>query len=76
MLVLGAGETGAFCPKISLSIRCGEIAPQFTARNGCGRRRLSSCRACATSSLPVPLSPLMGTLTLVPATREICSCTR
>ena len=27
----------------------------------------------ATSSLPVPLSPVMNTVTAVPATREICS---
>ena len=60
-------------PKSSLSIRFGEIAPQLTARNGCLRRRLSSCTVRATSSLPVPLSPVMSTVTAVPATREICS---
>ena len=60
-------------PKISLSIRLGEMAPQFTARNGSLRRRLKSCTACATSSLPVPLSPEMNTGTPVAATREICS---
>ena len=43
-------------PKISLSIRLGEMAPQFTARKGCLRRRLKVCTVCATSSLPVPLS--------------------
>jgi hypothetical protein len=59
-------------PKISLSIRCGDSAPQLTARKGCSRRRLRSCTARATSSLPVPLSPWMNTVTAVPATREIC----
>ena len=60
-------------PKISLSIRCGEIAPQLTARNGWLRRRLRSCTVRATTSLPVPLSPVMNTVTAVPATRTICS---
>ncbi|MDP9891697.1 hypothetical protein J2W32_001916 [Variovorax boronicumulans] len=63
-------------PKISLSIRLGDSAPQFTARNGCSRRRLMSCTARATSSLPVPLSPWMNTVTAVRATREICRYTR
>ena len=59
-------------PKISLSIRCGEIAPQLTARNGLLRRRLRSWTVRATTSLPVPLSPVMNTDTAVPATRTIC----
>ena len=60
-------------PKISLSIRLGEIAPQLTARKGRVRRRLRSWRVRATNSLPVPLSPVMNTVTEVPATRAICS---
>ena len=59
-------------PKISLSIRFGEIAPQLTARNGLLRRRLRSWTVRATTSLPVPLSPVMKTETAVPATRTIC----
>src|SRR5687767_7835091 len=54
-------------PKISLSIRFGEMAPQLTARNGRARRRLKSCTVRATSSLPVPLSPVTNTVTEVPA---------
>jgi hypothetical protein len=34
------------------------IAAQFTATKGRDRRELEVCRAWATSSLPVPLSPL------------------
>ncbi len=60
-------------PKISLSISCGEIAPQLTARKGALRRRLRSCSVRATTSLPVPLSPVMSTVTAVPLTRAICS---
>ncbi len=60
-------------PKISLSIRFGEIAPQLTARKGRPRRRLRSCTVRATSSLPLPLSPVTRTVTAVPETRRICS---
>ena len=49
------------------------MAPQLTARNGRVRRRLRSWMVRATSSLPVPLSPVMNTVTAVPATRAICS---
>jgi hypothetical protein len=34
VLAIGAGEAPFSWPKISLSIRCGEIAPQLTPRNG------------------------------------------
>ena len=60
-------------PKISLSIRLCEMAPQLTARNGCLRRRDRSCTVCATTSLPEPLSPVMNTVTAVTATRDTCS---
>src|SRR6266567_298241 len=49
-------------PNISLSIRSRGIAPQFTATNGPSRRGLSLWIACAQSSLPVPLSPVMKTV--------------
>ena len=47
------------------------MAAQLTATKGLGRRGLSSCRVRATSSLPVPLSPVINTETLLGATRSI-----
>ena len=34
-------------------------AAQLTTTKGCLARLLAACRACATSSLPVPVSPWM-----------------
>ena len=51
-------------PKISLSISVSGIAAQFTATNGRDLRGLRSCSVRATSSLPVPLSPVISTGTL------------
>ena len=47
------------------------MAAQLTATNGSGFRVLSSCRVRATTSLPVPLSPVMRTDTLLGATRSM-----
>ncbi len=49
-------------PKSSLSIRSRGIAAMLMATNGPLRRRPKSCSARATSSLPVPLSPVMSTV--------------
>ena len=46
----------------------GAIAPQFTGTNGFSRRRLIACTVPATSSLPVPVSPITSTGTSVGAT--------
>jgi hypothetical protein len=64
------------CPNSSDSSRFSGIAPQFTAMNGLSLRSERSWIARATSSLPVPLSPLTSTLVRVVATWAIRSCTR
>ena len=64
------------CPKSSLSISVSGIAPQFSATNGSSARSLSSCRARAATSLPVPLSPVIRTVICVPAARRRRSETR
>src|SRR5882672_4764191 len=46
------------------------MAPQLTATNGRGARLLASCRPRATSSLPLPDSPVMSTVHPVSATRS------
>jgi hypothetical protein len=53
-----------------------EIPPRFTLTNGPLRRRLFRCTARATSSLPVPLSPVISTDASVGATRPIISSMR
>src|SRR6267378_178642 len=58
-------------PNISLSTRSRGIAAQFTRTNGFSRRGLASWIALATSSLPVPDSPVMSTRASVGATRAI-----
>ena len=50
------------CPKSSLSIRFGLMAPQSTTTKGPSFRRERSWSARATSSLPVPVSPTMTTV--------------
>ena len=60
-------------PNSSLSISVAEIAPQLTARNGSLRRRDSAWIVCATSSLPVPVSPVISTVASVGATRATMS---
>ena len=62
-------------PNSSDSSRFSGIAPQLTARNALSRRSDSSWMPRATSSLPVPLSPLTSTLVRVVATCAIRSCT-
>jgi len=47
------------CPNSSASIKVSGKAAQLTATNGLGRRPPPSCSARATSSLPVPLSPVI-----------------
>ena len=56
------------CPNSSLSTRPAEIAAQFTLTSSRSRRGLASWIARATSSLPVPVSPVMRTVVFVPAT--------
>ena len=60
-------------PNISLSISVAEMAPQLTATNGSLLRLLSTWVVCATSSLPVPVSPVTRTVASVGATRAIMS---
>ena len=52
-------------PNSSDSISSSGIAPQLTATNGAFAREPSVCSARATSSLPVPLSPVISTLVRV-----------
>ena len=56
-------------PNISLSKSVDEMPPRLTLTNGAWRRRLLRWMASATSSLPVPLSPVMRTDASVAATR-------
>ena len=58
-------------PNISLSTRSRGIAAQFTRTNGRSRRSLAAWIAAATSSLPVPDSPVISTRASVGATRAI-----
>ena len=60
-------------PNSSLSSSCGDSAAQCTATNFCFGRPLSAWIACATSSLPVPLSPWISTVARVGATCLIVS---
>ena len=61
------------CPNISVSIRVSGTAAQLTATNGPFLRGPLKCSAFATSSLPVPLSPVTSTLTSVSTARCISS---
>ena len=60
-------------PNSSLSMSSSGIAAQLISMNGLSRRRLWKCTDRATSSLPVPFSPVMRTEALVGATIRICS---
>src|SRR5262245_1816096 len=60
-------------PNISLSRRSSGIAPQCTGTNRPASRCDRRCSAAATSSFPVPLSPVMRTVASVGATRRITS---
>jgi len=60
-------------PNSSLSRRVSGSAPQLTAMKGLYFRELLVWMALATSSLPVPVSPLMKTVALVSATVRIIS---
>ena len=64
------------CPKSSLSSKSAGIAAQLTATKGFALRRPCSCRARATSSLPVPVSPRIKTVASLSAARPIVFCTR
>ena len=59
------------CPKSSLSIKPSGMAAQLILTNGSSARGLCKCTLRATSSLPVPLSPLISTVAEVGATRSI-----
>ena len=61
------------CPKSSLSISSPGIAAQFTSTNGLLARGDIRCSARATSSLPVPFSPVISTRACVAATFSIFS---
>jgi hypothetical protein len=58
-------------PNSSLSIRLGDTAPQLSARYGPFARADSACSWLAMSSLPVPLSPMISTVTSAGPTRAI-----
>ena len=60
-------------PNSSLSSRVSGIAAQLMATNGPSLRPLFAWSALATSSLPVPLSPVMSTVVSVSATRVTSS---
>ncbi len=56
-------------PNSSLSSRDSGIAPTLTGTKGPCARLLRRCMSRATTSLPVPLSPVMSTVEFVGATR-------
>ena len=62
-------------PNISLSKSCGGTPPRFTRTKGPARRRLLRWIASATTSLPVPLSPVIRTEASVGAMRPASSST-
>ena len=62
-------------PKSSLSSRSSGIAAQFTATNGPPARADARCSTLAATSLPVPVSPVINTVELVPAARPRRFCT-
>ena len=62
-------------PKSSLSSRVSVMAAQLTGTNGWALRRLPAWMARATSSLPVPDSPVRSTVASVAATRTARSST-
>ena len=64
------------CPNSSLSISSLGMAAQFTSTIGFFARLLFSCIICATTSLPVPLAPVIITRASVPATFSMISRTR
>src|SRR5207245_8258106 len=68
----GAGERASLMPEISLSSKVSGMAAQLTATNGPLRRGESSCTVRATSSLPVPLSPVMKSVASVGAATSTC----
>jgi hypothetical protein len=55
------GEGALSWPKSSASRRLSGKAAQLMETKGLLRRELDACSACASSSLPVPLSPVMRT---------------
>ena len=57
-------------PNSSLSWRFSGIAPQLIVTSGLSRRDEWLCSALATTSLPVPLSPVIST---VESSRATCS---
>ena len=59
------------CPKNSLEAISLGMAPQSTAIKGLLRRSLFRCISFATTSLPVPLSPIISTDISVGATKLI-----
>ena len=61
------------CPKSSDSTSASGSAAQLRTTNGRSLRCESPCIACATSSLPVPLSPRISTVAPLGATWRICS---
>ena len=74
VLPVGAGEAA---PLVAEQLALDQVRRDRAAVDGeeraASRRRLRSWTVCATSSLPVPLSPMMNTVTAVPATRAISS---
>ncbi len=62
-------------PNISLSKSEPGMPPRFTFMNGFDARGLFLCRASASSSLPVPLSPVISTGAPVGATRAAMAST-
>jgi len=63
------------CPNSSLSSSVGERAAQFTHSSGMCARGEAAWMARASSSLPVPLSPVISTVAWLCATRSTFSST-
>ena len=62
-------------PNNSLSSRSGGIAAQFSAMKGPALRAPTRWMVRATTSLPVPVSPVINTVASLSATRPMVFCT-
>ena len=70
-----AGAAAPRAPNSSLSMTPSASAPQLTQTKRSLRRGLFWWMACATSPLPVPVSPSISTVARVEATWRTCSIT-
>ena len=75
LLVLAPVKAPRTCPNSSDSSRVSGMAAQLTLMSGMWRCGLRSWMARASSSFPVPVSPITSTVLLDSATRSACRMT-